>query len=159
MGAEYLGCGVVAYIGVGVFTGHQKQGLLLVEYDESSDSYTGVCFPHNEEFTQYLANAGKGTFAPGHMVNVGAAVRIPGLRRYPYTARPDYAFQFVLPGEDAAPLLAIATANAAPAPAPAEEAVTEPIAVETQSNDTRPMWQRLGFESKQEWKAAGSPTA
>jgi hypothetical protein len=160
MGGEYLGTGVVASIGVGSFTGHQLQGLFLVEYDQTTDSYTGVSFPQNQEFTQFFHNLGKGQFAPGKPINVGVAVRISGLKKYP-ADRPDYAFQFVLPGEDPSPLRAIMAANAEgqythgePQPAP-EEAVTEPI---QQQNDTRPMWQQMGYASKGDWKAAGSPS-
>jgi hypothetical protein len=36
---------------------------------------------------------------------------ISGLRQYPYTARPNYAFQFVLCGEDESVLVNIAHAN------------------------------------------------
>lgn len=156
MAGEYLGCGVVAYVGVGVFTGHQKQGLFLVEYDESSDSYTGVSFPQNEEFTQFLKNTGKGTFAPGSIVNAGVAIRIPGLRRYPCD-RPDYAFQFVLSGENSDPLLEIMTKNAQ---GTAEQVIEEPgqgeappISQGNEAQDDRPQWQKEGFSSKAEWKA------
>ena len=122
---EFLGRGVVAVVGVGVFTGHQLQGLFLAEYDEGTDSYTGISFPQNEEFTQFLKSTGKGGFGPGSVVNAGVAIRIPGLRRYPYEERPDYAFQFVLPGEDSAFLRDIMEANAAKFSGTSQEVVEE----------------------------------
>lgn len=150
MAGEYLGRGVVAYVGTHEFTGHQLQGLFLVEYDQGTDSYTGVSFPQNEKFTQFFASLGKGTFGAETPVNVGVCLRIQGLRRYPYAERPDYAFQFVLPGEDPAPLLAIMTQNAA---APPAEVVTE----SGEASDNQPTWQRLGFKNEEKWVKAGSP--
>jgi hypothetical protein len=161
---EYLGTGVVASVGVGTFTGRQLQGLFLVEYDESSDSYTGISFPQNTEFSQFFHNLGKGQFGADRPINVGVAVRISGLRKYPCTDRPDYAFQFVLPGEDPAPLRAIMAANAeghyttAPVEQVVEEAVPAEPQQQQQQSDSRPTWMQMGFNSKAEWRAAGSPS-
>ena len=108
---SHLGKGAIIVVGNAQFTGHQEQGVFLQEYDAGTDSYTGVIFPHNEFFTQFLVSQGKGAFAPGEVVNSGVALRVPGLRQYPYAARPQYAFQFVLAGEDPAPLHKIMADN------------------------------------------------
>ena len=108
---SHLGKGAIIVVGNQQFTGHQEQGVFLHEYDKDDDSYTGVIFPHNEFFTQFLVNQGKGLFGPGPTVNAGVALRVPGLRQYPYAARPDYAFQFVLTDEDPAPLHKIMADN------------------------------------------------
>lgn len=112
MSGEYLAETVIVSVGTGPFTGKQLQAAFLTEYDESSDTYVGVIFPHSEEFTQLLHATGKGTFTTDTPLNLGVVVRIPGLRRYPYRERPNADFQFVLKGEDPAPLRAIMAANA-----------------------------------------------
>jgi hypothetical protein len=113
-----VGTGVIAFLGTHEFEGGQVQGVFLTEYDQTTDSYVGVCFPHNPYFLQLLKAAGKGLFIEGAKVNVSLGVRVQGLRRYPYSLRPDYAFQFVLPGESPLPLIEIARGNV---PHPATE--------------------------------------
>ena len=116
---SHVGKGAIIVVGNQQFTGHQEQGVFLQEYDKDNDSYTGVIFPHNEFFTQFLVNQGKGLFGPGPTVNAGVALRVPGLRQYPYAARPQYAFQFVLADEDPAPLHQIMASNLAAHTVPA----------------------------------------
>lgn len=110
---EFLARGVVVCIGTGKFTGKQRQGCFLTEYDEGADTYVGVVFPRSEFFQQMFQHQGKGEFTEfGAPMNVGVVQRIEGLRRYPYAERPDYAFQFVLPDEDTTPLREIMQRNA-----------------------------------------------
>jgi len=70
--------------------------VFITDYDPSSDSYNG------ESHRNYSMNTGE---------NPPIVKSVPGLRPYPYTERPDYAFQFVRPGEDESVLLAIAQNN------------------------------------------------
>lgn len=164
MKGEYLGMSVIISVGNQVFTGPQKQGALLVNYDESNDTYTGVIFPKNDKFTQFFENLGKGEFAAGTPINVGVVLRIPGLRRYPYVERPNYPFQFVLAGEDHSVLTNIAAANYAEHQAthisiPEEHIEEEEIVdvpVNTESEDI-PLWKKLGYSTKQLWIEAGRP--
>lgn len=160
---EFLGKGAIVSIGVGKFTGKQRQAAFLTEYDEDDDSYVGVIFPHNEKFTQFFHSLGKGAFEAETPINVGVVERYTGLRHYPYVARPDYAFQFVTEYEDAELLTNIATANYE---ATKQEVVTE--VVETpEENISRPTntqpnleiatWKVLGYSSKDAWIAAGKP--
>lgn len=111
---EFLGQGVVTLVGTRKFTGKQRQAVFLTEYDEDDDSYVGVAFLQSTFFQNYLKSEGKGEFTElASPISTGAvAVRISGLRRYPYAKQPNYSFQFVLPSEDIAPLRAIAQGNA-----------------------------------------------
>jgi hypothetical protein len=76
--------------------GGHRVSVVLTDYDESSDSY------HGEAHRNYSMNTGEQT---------PVVESVHGLRPYPYSARPDYAFQFVLPGEDEQPLIDIAQRN------------------------------------------------
>lgn len=87
-----LGTAVRALIG-----GHMST-VFLTDYDSSSDSYWGEAHRN---------------FAMGDKA-LPVVISIRGLRPYPYIQRPDYAFQFVLPGENEQPLLDIAAKNAHP---------------------------------------------
>lgn len=162
MKGEYLGMSVIVSVGNQQFTGPQKQGALLVNYDESNDTYTGVIFPQNEKFSQFFSNLGKGQFGAETPIHVGVVLRIPGLRRYPYSDR-TYPFQFVLAGEDHSVLTALATATYAEhqqAHIPPVEQILEEEIVETPV-DTAPieiaLWQKLGYPNKQAWIDAGKP--
>ena len=70
----------------------------LTDHDESSDSYNGVAWSAGKSIDVSDPQPIQRTFR--------------GARQYPYTARPDYAFQFVFPGDDESPLLALGQANA-----------------------------------------------
>jgi len=70
--------------------------VFLTEYDESNQTYSGI------GIRNVSMNAGD---TLPHFESV------QGLRRYPYAERPDYAFQFVTPGEDEAPIINIAQKN------------------------------------------------
>lgn len=152
---EYLARGVIALVGNREFTGHQLQGVFLVEYDQSNDTYVGVHFPHNEQFIGFVKAVGKGQFAAGSTSNVTVGLRVKGLRRYPYAERPDYPFQFVLPGEDVTPLREIAKRATTVPDAPIEQAVDEQPVTATPTTAGQERWQQLGYESKQAWKDAG----
>lgn len=87
-----LGSPVRAHIG-----GHMAT-VFLTDYEQASDSYWGEAHRNRKTGDEKTP--------------VVESVR--GLRPYPYTSRPDYAFQFVLPGEDEQPLLDIAQGNVRP---------------------------------------------
>jgi hypothetical protein len=70
--------------------------VFLTDYDESSDSYYG------ESHRNFSMNMGE---------KLPVVNPVRGLRPYPYTFRPNYAFQFVLPGEDEQVLIDIAQGN------------------------------------------------
>jgi len=109
---EFLGQGVVTLVGTGEFTGKQRQVALLTE-DEGDGSYVGVVFLESHFFQEYFKGEGKGTFSSlGKKATGAVPVRVSGLRRYPYTERPNHWPQFVLPGEDTEPLRAIMQASA-----------------------------------------------
>jgi len=109
---EFLGQGVVTLVGTGEFTGKQRQVALLTE-DTGDGSYVGVVFLESHFFQEYFKGEGKGQFSSLGKTATGAVpVRVAGLRRYPYTERPNYWPQFVLPGEDTEPLRAIMQASA-----------------------------------------------
>lgn len=74
----------------------RMQTVILSNYDLVTDTYWGKIINANR-------GEGPAPFQDGEYV--------PGLRRYPYAARPDYAFQFVLPGEDESVLVNIAHGN------------------------------------------------
>jgi hypothetical protein len=114
MSGEFLGKGVITLVGTRKFTGKQRQAVFLSEYDEDDDSYTGVAFLQSTFFQQYLQAEGKGNFSPleSPIATGAVAVRVSGLRRYPYAKQPDYAFQFVLPREAIDPLREIMQKNA-----------------------------------------------
>lgn len=149
MSDEFLGMNVIVCVGVGFYTGKQKRAAVLEEYDESNDTYVGVTHFQDDEFAQTLKHLGKGAFAPGRIANVAVAVRIPGLRRYPYAVEPNYAFQFVLPGEDATPLREIMQRNA--------DAFTSGKPIGQESGEEEPLWKKLGFKSYDKWLKMGSP--
>lgn len=152
---EFLGVNAIALIGVGQYTGHQLRALFLEEYDVESDTYVGVTHFEDDQFTKTFQHVGKGVFTEGRTANVAVAVRVPGLRRYPYAERPDYSFQFVLAGESADPLREIAAKNAQNHEQGGDVVIEE--RQDEQAVDNRPPWQKKGFTSKAEWKAAGSP--
>lgn len=159
---EFLGEGVVAYVGLQQFTGHELQGLFVAEYDVADDSYTLISFPQNPKFTQFFENLGKGQFAADEPINVGVVLRFSGFRRYPYTVQPNYQFQFVLPGEDTAPLLKLIT-DFAESTKPVDYTTQElgdPSASEInqQGNiDSEKRWKQLGYNTKEDWINAGRP--
>jgi hypothetical protein len=153
--SEFLGQIGIAMIGVGQYTGHQLRALVLEEYDVSNDTYVGVTHFEDDQFTKTFQHVGKGVFAEGRTANVAVAVRIPGLRRYPYAERPDYSFQFVLAGESVEPLREIAARNAKNIEQGGDVVIEE--VQDEQAVDTRPTWQKKGFASKADWKSAGSP--
>jgi hypothetical protein len=72
----------------------------LIDYDESSDSYNGIAFSVGKSIDVSDPQPIERTFR--------------GARKYPYAERPNYAFQFVFPGEDEQPLLNIAQGNINP---------------------------------------------
>ena len=88
-GHSLLGRGVRACLG-------RMQTVVLSNYDLVTDTYWGGVENANPA-------EGDEAFQDGQKVS--------GLRRYPYAARPDYAFQFVLPGEDESVLVNIAKDN------------------------------------------------
>lgn len=93
-----------------VILGHggRIQVAILIHYDESSDSYDGAAlFPGNLRL-----RAAEGSAFQSGIVDTVPVLPVHGLRRYPYAERPDYARQFVFPGEDIQPLLDIAQRNA-----------------------------------------------
>jgi len=159
---EFLTDAVVVCIGVGHFTGKQRQVALLTECEEggaddgSEDTYVGIVHLESDFFQEYFEHVGKGQFKNlGQKATGCVPLRIEGLRRYPYAARPDYAFQFVLKGEDTAPLRAIMqrNADAAQSGVPTGQ---EPVH-EVVEDDQAPAWQRLGFKNEEKWRKAGSP--
>jgi len=87
-----LGKAVRASIG-----GHMAT-IILTDYDLSDATYDGLLIRNRSM---------NSTDVVPHFEAVH------GLRPYPYAARPNYAFQFVLPGEDESVLINIAQANAA----------------------------------------------
>lgn len=74
----------------------RMQTVILSNYDEVTDTYWGKIVNANRA-------EGPTPFQDGEYV--------PGLRRYPYAAEPNYSFQFVLPGEDESVLINIAHNN------------------------------------------------
>lgn len=106
-----------------IFNGYQVT-TILKHYDESSDSYSGnVQFDGTIKVKVIGGTLGEG--APGKDGNlpgipgfglkeavISPVFHVKGLRPYPYAERPDYAFQFVLPGQSLEPLLEIARRNA-----------------------------------------------
>lgn len=70
--------------------------VILSNYDLATDTYWGKVINANPA-------EGSSPFKDGD--------NVPGLRKYPYTVRPDYAFQFVMCGEDESVLVNIAHAN------------------------------------------------
>lgn len=71
--------------------------VFLTDYDESNGTYDGLL----------VRNRSMDTRDP-----VPHFEAVHGLRPFPYTARPDYSFQFVGPGADESVLINIAQANA-----------------------------------------------
>lgn len=86
-----LGLAVRACIG-----GHMAT-VFLTDYDESNGTYDGLLVRNRSMNTSDT---------------VPHLEAVHGLRAYPYEARPDYAFQFVHPGNDESVLINIAQANA-----------------------------------------------
>lgn len=80
-------------------------------YDSSNDTYIGICFTEEKSIIKTFLNAGKGALGAGPDVVISLPLKVKGLRRYPFAARPNADFQYVLPGEDEQPLIDIATAN------------------------------------------------
>lgn len=75
--------------------GH-RTSVLITDYDSVKDVY------HGEAHRNYSMNTGEKTPVVFTVNNI-----VP----FPYTKRPDYAFQFVLCGEDEQPLIDIANGN------------------------------------------------
>lgn len=93
-----------------IFHGEQVT-TILSHYDIETDTYNGhVLFPESIKARKLLP-VGKGSNIDSEE-NIALVLAVNGLRPYPYTARPDYAFQFVRPGESMEPLLEIARRNA-----------------------------------------------
>lgn len=90
--------------------GGRVQVAILIHYDEPSDSYDGAAF--HPGLLRVRAGEGSSVSQSGSLLDTVPLLPAHGLRRYPYNALPDYAFQFVLPGEDAQPLIDIAQRNA-----------------------------------------------
>lgn len=84
----------------------------LDQYAASNDTYTAIYFTEDKSIIKTFLNAGKGALGAGPDVVVSLPMKLKGLRKYPYAARPNYEFQFVFPGEDEQPLIDIAQANA-----------------------------------------------
>ena len=83
MSGQYLGQVVRGLVGEHMTT------ILLTDYDEVTDSYSGE---------------GHRNITASGLETLPVVTSVHGFRRYPYEARPDYAFQFVLIGEDEQPL-------------------------------------------------------
>jgi hypothetical protein len=86
-----LGLPVRACVG-----GHMAT-VFLTDYDIESVSYHGLLVRNRSMNTDNV---------------VPHLEAVHGLRAYPYSARPDYAFQFVKPGDDESVLINIAQKNA-----------------------------------------------
>jgi hypothetical protein len=91
-GQVLLGKPVRAMIG-----GHMST-IFLTDYEADSETYDGLLIRCRSMDTNDKTPDLKA---------------VTGLRAYPYTARPDYAFQFILPGEDESVLINIANASIA----------------------------------------------
>ena len=88
---------------VRALVGGRMMTVILTDYDSSSSSYNGVAI-----------TVGKSLDVATNPGNVNGIEFRPvrGLREYPYTERPSYAFQFVYPGDDESVLLSIGQTNA-----------------------------------------------
>lgn len=95
----------------------------LTDYDESSDSYWGFAVTTRELDVD---------FPPVEFLP------LRGLRQYPYKERPDYAFQFVFPGEDEGGIRGIAATNASGI---ADETIAKELIdpVKVSKDDTAPL--------------------
>lgn len=86
---------------VRALVGGHMETIILSDYDESSDSFYGLTIRCISIDTHDI---------------VPDLKAMGGLRAYPYTERPDYAFQFVKPGQDESVLRNLARHNAAREP-------------------------------------------
>lgn len=113
----------------------------LTDWEEADQTYYG-----SSETNRSLDND----------VELPQVKSLTGLRPYPYAARPDYAFQFVAPGEDESVLLAIGQGNATPPVPPVEvvvdDADTADLPEQTEETFADADLNRDGTVTKQERK-------
>jgi hypothetical protein len=115
---------------VRMLVGGRMMSVWLSDWDSSSSSYNGFAVTVGKSLdTDQSKQAG--------FINGIEFRPVRGARPYPYSERPNYAFQFVEVGDDESPLLAIGQANVGTAPAPAETVEEEASPIPGEASGTQ----------------------
>jgi hypothetical protein len=123
-----------------MLVGGRMMTVFLTDLDTSSDSFNGFAVTVGKSLdTDQAKQAG--------FINGIEFRPVRGARPYPYSERPNYAFQFVEMGEDESPLLAIGQANVGTAPTQAETVEEEADSAVTPSTAGREAIGRLACSS------------